>query len=96
MSEHNCDESERPTLPFPVTETRMFDPQTESFLSDFPTWPEFSPVDLQTLLVRDEAAEARAWWAEERRRGMRRYVTAMMAVCAGLLAVAVSVPLIGG
>lgn len=89
------DENDRPTLPFfegPVAEQPpAFDPQTERFLSDAPTWPAFTPIPLDTDAARDEGA----WWAEQRRRGFRRWVTGTVAVCAGLLAAALSVPLIG-
>lgn len=79
------DDSERPTLP-------GFDMQVELFLSDAPTWPEFAPVILEA--PKDDPVE---WWADQRRRALRTWVTATMALCAGLLAAAVLLgPLAGG
>ena len=89
------DDSDRPTLPYELNfspePASAFDHETELFLSNVPTWPAFAPVDLKP-----PADDPGTWWADERRRALRSWVTATMALCAGLLAAALLIPLAAG
>lgn len=97
-------DADRLTLPYPeLPEMRSpadtFDQETEHFLSDAPTWPAFAPVNLATLLEGREhdGDDAGEWWATERRRGLRSWVTGAMALCVGVLAAAALLaPFAGG
>lgn len=88
-------DADRPTLPYPELPPMRdpadtFDEETELFLSDAPTCPAFAPVNLNALLEarKDEDDDAGEWWAMERRRGLRSWVTGAMALCVGVLAAA--------
>jgi hypothetical protein len=76
------DENERPTLPSPLTSLRAFDTAAEAFFA--------VPLGGGEADVEDEVAdEALAlWWVEQRRRGLQRVVTALMVLCAAVLATA--------
>ena len=78
-----CDD-DRPTLPYDLsrvpglsdqeTET-TFDAETELFMSDVPTQPEFRP--LGALFAKDEES---LWWEGERRRTLVPWVMATLIV----------------
>lgn len=73
-------DDERPTMPA-LPRPRAFDTQTEIFLSDVPTLPEF-------VVPQEDLAR---WWQEQRRRTFRPWVAAAVALCVGLVAAALFV-----